>query len=256
MPNGNQDLVQWPGGRKGSGRLRSRGRDMFSIAMKHNMDQLAGAAREASFEGAVVCDVGCYDGQTFLHYGPKGATLIGLELDEKAVAAAQENGIAALSADIQNTWPLDDQSVDVVTSNQVIEHVTDTDHFVQETFRVLRPGGTACISTENLSSWHNIFAQLFGWQPFSITNVTAARASIGNPMSNLRHVENIAIGWQHVRVFAYRGLIELFQVHGFVDVHIKGAGYFPLPTKLGAWDPRHAAFLTVIARRPQSRESE
>lgn len=223
---------------------------MFSIAMKHNMDQLACAAREASFEGAVVCDVGCWDGETFLEYGPKGAKLIGLERDEQAVAVAQANGIGAIPADIQATWPLENQSVDVITSNQVIEHVTDTDHFVQETFRVLRPGGIACVSTENLASWHNIFAQLFGWQPFSVTNVSTAQASIGNPMSNLRHAENLAVGWQHVRVFAYRGLIELFQVHGFVDVHIKGAGYYPLSTKMGAWDPRHAAFITVVARRP------
>ncbi|MGK2959484.1 MAG: class I SAM-dependent methyltransferase [Acidimicrobiales bacterium] len=250
MSDTSPDSVARPGTAAERGRLRTRGRAMFANAMDYNMAQIAAAARQRSFDGAVVCDIGCWDGETFLQYAPPGAALIGLERNEAAVAVACKNGISAIPANIEETWPLEDQSVDVITSNQVIEHVTDTDHFVKETFRVLRSGGTACISTENLASWHNIGACFFGWQPFSITNVSTSQASIGNPLSNLRHAENLAIGWQHVRVFAYRGLIELFQVHGFVDVHIKGAGYYPLPAKVGAWDPRHAAFITVIALRP------
>ena len=223
---------------------------MFINAMDHNVAQLARAVKERTFPGAVVCDVGCWDGERFLDYAPSGAKLIGLERNEQAVAVARRNGIKAIPANIQEHWPLDDQSVDVMTSNQVIEHVTDTDHFTAEAFRILRPGGVACVSTENLASWHNIAACFLGWQPFSITNVSSAQASIGNPLSNLRHLENLGVGWQHVRVFAYRGLIELFQAHGFVDVHIRGAGYYPLPSRFGAWDPRHAAFITVVATRP------
>ncbi len=233
-----------------NGLFRSRGLDMFTNAMDHNISQLARAVKERSFPGAVVCDVGCWDGERFLEYAPPDAELIGLERNDEAVEVARRNGIGALPANIEEHWPLDDQSVDMVISNQVIEHVTDTDHFTLETFRVLRPGGTACISTENLASWHNIVASILGWQPFSLTNVSTAQASIGNPLSNLRHLENLGSGWQHVRVFAYRGLIELFQAHGFVDVHIKGAGYYPLPSRFGAWDPRHAAFITVVATRP------
>jgi hypothetical protein len=106
------------------------------------------------------------------------------------------------------------------------------------------------ISTENLASWHNLAALALGWQPFSITNVSESRPSIGNPLSNLRHGENLSAGWHHVRVFAHRGLIELFEVHGFVDVNVKGSGYYPLPAALGRWDSRHAALITIVARRP------
>lgn len=222
---------------------------MFAAAMDYNLRQLRQVVEERSFPDAVVCDVGCWDGGAFWRYAPRNATLLGLELNADAVQLARTRGIEAVAADLGETWPLDDQSVDLITSNQVIEHVADTDHFVRETLRVLRPGGTAFISTENLASWHNIAALSLGWQPFSITNVSEARPSIGNPLANLRYGDALGVGWQHVRVFARRGLIELFEAHGFVDVTVRGAGYYPLPAAVGRLDSRHAAFITVVAQR-------
>lgn len=102
------------------------------------------------------------------------------------------------------------------------------------------------VSTENLASWHNIFSLLFGWQPFSLTNVSGHRLGIGNPLA-LHRGENLSFSsWQHIRVFAYQGLKEIFEVHGF-KVKILGAGYYPLPNLLAKLDLRHAAFLTIKA---------
>src|SRR5207237_1346369 len=82
-----------------------------------------------------------------------------------------------LNADI----PIRDESFDAISSNQVIEHLSDTDIFLAESFRVLRPGGHVVVSTENMSSWHNLAALLLGWQAFSLTNITDKRSGIGNP---------------------------------------------------------------------------
>ncbi len=40
-------------------------------------------------------------------------------------------------------WPHSDGAMDLLVSNQVLEHVADIDHFMSETRRVLRPGGVA-----------------------------------------------------------------------------------------------------------------
>lgn len=218
--------------------------------MERNLALMAREAEARSFPGAAVCDIGCWDGDAFLSYAPHSARLMGLDRNVEAVRAACVAGIEAVVADVEGSWPMDDGVVDLVTSNQVIEHVDDTDHFVREVMRVLRPGGAALISTENLASWHNVAALVCGWQPFSLANVSTVRASLGNPLSNLRHGEPLSEGWQHVRVFAYRGLVELFEAHGFVDIEIVGSGYYPLPAFMGSWDPRHAAFITISARRP------
>ena len=58
------------------------------------------------------------------------------------------------------------------------------------------------------------------------------------------------ITWQHHRVFATRGLVELHATHGFTDVTAHGAGYYPLPARVGRADPAHAAFITAVGARP------
>jgi hypothetical protein len=108
-------------------------------------------------------------------------------------------------------------------------------------------------STENLASWHNVGALLLGWQPFSLTNVSV-KGAIGNPFGLWAGGDGSGapdpVTWQHRRVFAARGLVALHRAHGFDQVHLLGAGYYPLPGRIGAWNPGHAAFITVAGRRP------
>ena len=135
-------------------------------------------------------------------------------------------------------------------ANQVIEHLGDTDVFIKEIRRVLKPGGYAVICTENLASWHNIGALVFGWQPFSLANVCEKRFQVGNPLAI--HSGEVAANpksWLHMRVFAYQGLLAVFREHGFEVAGYKGSGYYPLPGIMSKIDPRHAAFLTLKVRK-------
>jgi hypothetical protein len=105
------------------------------------------------------------------------------------------------------------------------------------------------VSTENLAGWHNIVALVAGWQPFSLVNVSHQSGALGNPLALHRGESFPWESWEHMRVFAYRGLGELFSAHQLDVETIVGAGYFPLPARVGRWDPRHAAFITVKARK-------
>jgi SAM-dependent methyltransferase len=221
---------------------------MWSRAMRQNVQVIRDLAARVDGPGSV-CDIGCSDGAKYVTYAPSARHLMGLEFGGTACVAAKERGIDAISCDLREPWPLEDRSLAVVTSNQVIEHLLDVDHFVSETFRALRPGGRAVISTENLSSWHNLAAAALGWQPFSLTNISSAASGLGNPYANLRDDEPVAEGWHHVHVMAPRALKELFIAHGFTDVSVHGAGYFPFPARFAALDPRHAAFITVTGVR-------
>jgi aspartyl aminopeptidase len=89
-----------------------------------------------------------------------------------------------------------------------------------------------------------------GWQAFSLTNVSRTGSGLGNPLANMRGMEPLDAGWEHLRIFSYRGLRELVAAHGFSDVHVAGAGYYPLASAFGHIDPRHAAFITVRATKP------
>src|SRR4051794_20883984 len=116
--------------------------------------------------GSRLLDVGCADGSLTEEVARRtGATqLFGMELADIFIAPARARGIEVAQTDVTVRWPYEDASMDVVMSNQVIEHVAMTDFFFEEIKRVLKPGGYAIVATNNASSWHNIFALTIGWQ--------------------------------------------------------------------------------------------
>jgi methionine biosynthesis protein MetW len=198
--------------------------------------------------GARLLDLGCGDGQWTIEVARhSGADAVhGVEVMENAAAAARARGVEVLVADLSSGLaPLEDASFDVIHSNQVIEHVRDTDCFLREVRRLLRPDGYALISTNNLSSWHNIVSLVLGWQPAPCQ--VSDRVNVGNPLDPSKGVEHRYWGPAHLRVFTGRALTELAAFHGLRAVAERSAGYYPLPPRLGRrlaeLDRRHAAFL-------------
>lgn len=209
--------------------------------------------------GGRLLDLGCHDGvwSERLASAAGAKAIDGVEIVDEAADLAERRGVRVARLDLNH--PLDalpSDTYDAIHANQVIEHVASVDTFVSEVFRLLKPGGYAVISTENGSSWHNVFAAIMGWQIFSLTNVSGRMAGLGNPFAIQRGSEPFSTTWTHKTIFNYRGLIEMFEVHGFRGVSVKGAGYFPLPAKLGRIDVRHSAFITIGAYKPSADNRE
>lgn len=229
--------------------LRSFMRRSFDKAVEQNMANILGLLERDT--GAVLLDCGCDDGALTLRFAERAGAkkIYGIEVNPASLANAKGLGIEAEAADLNGSFPLKDDSVDVVCANQIIEHLHNTEGFLNEIHRVLKKGGYAVISTENLASWHNILALMLGWQPFSLTNISSKFLGIGNPLALHRGKRISYESWQHLRVFSYRGLDEVFRLRGFKVEKLVGAGYFPLPGSLAAIDPRHSAFLTAKIRK-------
>jgi SAM-dependent methyltransferase len=165
---------------------------------------------------------------------------------------SESKGIAVKSFDLNGKFDFENESVDVIHANQVIEHLHNSDNFVGEIYRILKKGGYAIISTENASSWCNIFASIMGWQIFSLTNFSSKKQGIGNPLALHSDAANINAdfsSWNHIRIYNIRGLKEYFEVFGFKVEEIRGAGYFPLPGWLGNIDKTHCHFMTFKVRK-------
>jgi SAM-dependent methyltransferase len=196
-------------------------------------------------------DLGCDDGVWTMQLAAQAGTtnVWGVEIVPERAAAAEQRGVRVARSDLAKPLPFADGSFDLLHANQVIEHVPDIDLFVSEIARVLRPRGRAILSTENGSSWVNIGASVLGWQIFSLTNVSAKRLGIGNPFALHRGERGDLPSWTHKTIFNFRGLKELCESYGLVDARILGAGYFPLPARLGTIDPRHAHFITLTASK-------
>jgi SAM-dependent methyltransferase len=202
-------------------------------------------------------DVGCDNGdftQTLAtHMGTPPENVFGIEIVDEARALAQAKGFDVRPGDLEERWPFDDGSIDVVHANQVIEHVKRLDHFVGEIRRVLRPGGKAVICTENLASWHNIAALVLGYVPFSSTNVSS-KGPVGNPYA-LHLDDGFTCGesWQHIHVLTHVGLRGIFEMHDFVIREEFAAGYHPLTgrvaSRVAMHRPKHAHFIGIVAER-------
>jgi SAM-dependent methyltransferase len=231
--------------------LKSFFTNMYAAAADLNRANILALTRNAPPDGRLL-DLGCDDGvwSMELARSAKAAEIHGVEIVPEAAELAEQRGVHVSRLDLNR--PLDvlpSNAFDVVHANQVIEHVTNVDTLVSEVYRLLRPGGYAVVSTENGSSWHNVFAAVMGWQIFSLTNVSGKMAGLGNPCAIQRGNKPFSETWTHKTIFNYRGLIEIFEIHGFREVTVKGAGYFPLPARLGALDVRHSAFITIGARK-------
>jgi SAM-dependent methyltransferase len=205
----------------------------------------------------VLLDCGCDDG-SFTEEVTRaiGSTkTIGIEIEADRAALARERGIDVRTADLNEGFPVSNEEVDGVVLNQVIEHLNDTDNLMSEIWRILKPGGVAVIATENLSSWHNIFALVMGWQPFSLTNLSSRMSGIGNPLVLHRGRRGVPLPLQHQRLFTARALLDMAKLYGFLVERMTGSGCFPLPMMLAGvfsrMDPAHSAFLTVKLRRPR-----
>jgi 2-polyprenyl-3-methyl-5-hydroxy-6-metoxy-1,4-benzoquinol methylase len=204
--------------------------------------------------GPIMCDLGCGDGilteRLASHLQASRVEVV--ETYGPHVELAQGRGFHVHGDDLNGPLSFPDGSFDLVVSNQVIEHLYDTDLFLAESVRMLKPGGTLIVSTENPASWHNIGALVIGWQQFSLSNVTSKAAAVGNPLSLAPAGQGRDFPMQHHRLFTPKALCELLSLHGLERTRCVGAGYHPLPPELGRLDPTHAHFITAVGRKRAS----
>ena len=217
---------------------------------------------------AILLDCGCNNGV----YSRSLAELLGtktvlaLELNLQLAKEAQANNVVVLRTDLNAPIPFEADSVNVLTAFNVLEHLVETELFINEIYRIITPGGYAIINTPNLASWHNIFALLIGLQPFSgpnITSMTESDVPIIRRMHRRAHglledVEEISPlapeRHRHIVVVAYRSLTKALRRAGFVIEHAVGYGYYPLPPFLARMmshiDPWHAHHMVIKVRKP------
>lgn len=168
-----------------------------------------------------ILDVGCGDGNFTLLIGKacKAEEVYGIEISKKGVEEARKNGIKAYQLDIdEEDFPFEDSYFDAIFAGEVIEHLFDPDHFLDEVYRVLKPNGISVLSTPNLASIHNRIALLFGFQPFPMG--VSAKLNIGRFYEpNSEQAQSL----DHIRVLALRSLKKLLNLHKFEIFEIKGS---------------------------------
>lgn len=198
--------------------------------------------RVAQLRPQSLLDVGCADGAFLFQYLQQTpARFEGIEAAPELKAKAEQRGLKVQAVDLNGRWPYEDNAFDVVHCSQVIEHLHNTRLFAQEILRVLKPGGTALVTSENLTSFLNTGAMILGYTPFTL--MRCCGWYLGNPLG-LHYQEHVPEGVPitdpafagvtgHVRALGVVQAQELFEKVGFRPVRVSSIGLMPLPDWLG-----------------------
>lgn len=133
-----------------------------------------------------ILDIGCADGRLTEIIGKhaKAKRLFGLEISPVGVKLAAERGIQVIRYDIDGyDLPYESNFFNLVICIDVIEHIVNTFHLLEEIYRVLRSGGCLILSTQNMASWYNRILLLMGKLPLTIES--NERGIIDKPFGRL-----------------------------------------------------------------------
>ncbi len=109
-------------------------------------------AAEDLVKGKIVLDIATGSGYGAKLLAKNAKKVFGVDVDADSIEYAKENfygtNIEYLVGDGESI-PLPDNSIDVVTTFETIEHIKDYQKFIKEVKRVLKPDGLAIVSTPN-----------------------------------------------------------------------------------------------------------
>jgi 2-polyprenyl-3-methyl-5-hydroxy-6-metoxy-1,4-benzoquinol methylase len=113
-----------------------------------------------------VLDLGCRDGTISKMIREMGNSVECVEISEYSIARCKEKGLKVYDLDLNKNWSESiSQKYDVVFAGEILEHIYETDIFLSNIYKVLKPDGYVIISTPNLASLGRRVLLLFGKNP-------------------------------------------------------------------------------------------
>jgi len=145
-----------------------------------------------------VLDLGCWDGSISEIIKKNTNTVAGVEISDNAIKKTREKGIEVFDLDLNSDWQESiKERYDVVFAGEIIEHIFDTDRFLQNVYKVLKNEGCLVLSTPNIASLGRRVFLLFGLNP--LIETTARGGDAG-----------------HIRYFTFNTLERLLKDNNFV----------------------------------------
>jgi 2-polyprenyl-3-methyl-5-hydroxy-6-metoxy-1,4-benzoquinol methylase len=114
---------------------------------------------DAPPSGGRLLEIGCGNGLILERMHERGWAAEGVEFDPKCVEAVRARGLRCYLGDVRDQ-SLPNESFHAIFMSHVIEHVYDPKGFMDECFRVLKPGGQVIALTPNADGWgHRFFGR-------------------------------------------------------------------------------------------------
>lgn len=204
---------------------------------RHRFSLAVGLARRfGAGAGMRWLDIGCHDGSFARRLASEKFFVTGTDVWDPQLMRDADWTYVRQSGE---TIPLPDGSAQVVSALEVIEHLVDTDRFLEELRRVTSPSALVVLSTPNINMLRNRFRVLVGAYPYGLEWKTVIH---------------------HVRLYNAEKLTAHLEEHGFQVLCLRGLHFLPtafcrsrglrrLSDRLAVWLPTLCSTLVVVAVR-------
>lgn len=153
-----------------------------------------------------ILDIASNDGLLAIQYSKYG-NVTANEINEEGVFLCKEKGLKCLNGDFFDISEDYNGKFDVVIAGDIIEHIFDTDAFLEKVYLLLKKGGVLLLTTPNLASLGRRIMLLFGYNPFI-------------EFSTKLPFEKYNVG--HIRYYTKDNLKNQLKINNFRDINILG----------------------------------
>lgn len=194
-------------------------------------------------ERLVGVDLGCFNGEIGLRIKEYlgNCEMYGVDIATNTREEVENRGLVFKPMFLDRKFDFEDQKFDFVFAGEIIEHLFDTDLFIDEIYRILKPGGVLIITTPNFLSFGRRINYFFGNAVFMEASHTFPTNAAG-----------------HVRYFSKGLLTKYLSSRGFnVEKFVSDEVNFPFKIRsyfLAQIIPTYGKHLIVRASRPVENE--
>lgn len=206
-----------------------------------------------------IIDLGCGDGKLSekIKNALKARNFVGVDASKYYKKLIENRGIDFIKKDLNSSLNIHNK-FDAAISFQTIEHIVNINVFLKEIAKIVKRNKPFIVTTENLASWNNVFALIWGIQPFTGPYLDKTNPIGWHPLNKFKHNKkpngNKRLNtYPHVNVMTTKALVDILNRNEFKVTNVYGMGYYPLPVFLGNLlskiDPYHSAYCAVVAIR-------